>query len=88
MLHVAFVPSLRGLGILSFPIPGTAVPGYRLFRPFGTGLLAKGNYHLVGETYQKVRLSRKQPVSPTHGEVRIESVSSQIVASFRDWPLG
>src|SRR5271156_1166554 len=27
--------SLTGLGILSFPFPGTAVPGYRLFRPYG-----------------------------------------------------
>jgi hypothetical protein len=35
-LHAAFVPSLTGLGILSFPFPGTAVPGYRLLRPFGT----------------------------------------------------
>jgi hypothetical protein len=32
----AFVPSLTGLGILSFPFPGTAVPGYRLFRPRST----------------------------------------------------
>ncbi len=32
------MPSLTGLGILSFPFPsGTAVPGYRLFRPYGTG---------------------------------------------------
>jgi len=31
------MPSLTGLGILSFPSPGTAVPGYRLFRPYGTG---------------------------------------------------
>ena len=31
------MPSLTGLGILSFPIPGTAVPGYRLCRPYGTG---------------------------------------------------
>jgi hypothetical protein len=30
------MPSLTGLGILSFPFPGTAVPGYRLFRPYGT----------------------------------------------------
>jgi hypothetical protein len=30
------VPSLTGLGILSFPFPGTAVPGYRLLRPFAT----------------------------------------------------
>ncbi len=31
------MPSLTGLGIPSFPCPGTAVPGYRLFRPYGTG---------------------------------------------------
>ena len=31
-----------GLGILSFPFPGTAVPGYRLFRPYGTGLAQPG----------------------------------------------
>jgi hypothetical protein len=31
-----FVPSLTGLGNLSFPFPGTPVPGYRLLRPFGT----------------------------------------------------
>ena len=30
------MPSLTGLGI-SLPFPGTAVPGYRLFRPYGTG---------------------------------------------------
>jgi hypothetical protein len=35
--RAAFMPSLTGLGILSFPFPGTAVPGYRLFRPYGTG---------------------------------------------------
>jgi hypothetical protein len=34
--RAAFVPSLTGLGILSFPFPGTPVPGYRLFRPYGT----------------------------------------------------
>jgi hypothetical protein len=34
--HAAFVPSLTGLGILSFPFPGTPVPGSRLLRPFGT----------------------------------------------------
>jgi len=34
--RAAFMPSLTGLGILSFPFPGTAVPGYRLFRPRST----------------------------------------------------
>jgi hypothetical protein len=34
--RLAFIPSLTGLGILSFPFPGTAVPGYRLFRPRST----------------------------------------------------
>ena len=31
------MPSLKGLGIFLF-LPGTAVPGYRLLRPLGTGV--------------------------------------------------
>ena len=30
------MPSLKGLGIICL-LPGTAVPGYSLLRPFGTG---------------------------------------------------
>jgi hypothetical protein len=39
------MPSLTGLGILSFPFPGTAVPGYRLFRPYGTGPASQKEHH-------------------------------------------
>src|SRR5271156_3540510 len=41
------MPSLTGLGILSFPFPGTAVPGYRLFRPYGTGPAPVGDRALL-----------------------------------------
>jgi hypothetical protein len=53
-----FVPSLTGLG-LSLALPGTAVPGYRLFRPFGTGLIGYGEFTPVAGTYQSSAL--RQP---------------------------
>ena len=35
-INAGFVSSLKGLGDVSRPFPRTAVPGYRLSRPFGT----------------------------------------------------
>jgi hypothetical protein len=35
MVEVRFVPSLRD-SPQTFSLPGTHVPGYRLFRPYGT----------------------------------------------------
>jgi len=40
------VPSLKGLGIICL-LPGTAVPGYSLLRPFGTGEMSS-NRHSAG----------------------------------------
>jgi hypothetical protein len=42
MVEVRFVPSLRD-SPQTFSLPGTHVPGYRLFRPYGTASLLASN---------------------------------------------
>src|SRR5271154_4694827 len=73
------MPSLTGLGILSFPFPGTAVPGYRLFRPCGTGPAPVAHRAILPPAY-----CNTNGVSTSIS--RHCRAGLQIVSSLRDWP--
>jgi hypothetical protein len=47
-------------------LPGTAVPGYRLFRPFGTGLLGYERIYTRGRNLSKLRTQASPSAAPRH----------------------
>jgi hypothetical protein len=53
-----------GTHLINLSLPGTDVPGYRLFRPFGTALLPPVN-----------DASKSRPGPPTHPFVRASFAS-------------
>src|SRR5882757_6555816 len=70
------MPSLTGLGIFLYHFPpGTAVPGYRLSRPYGTGP-AYGNTTGVSATKLGARRAIGLPSQRS---------SSSFVSSRRNW---
>ncbi len=89
------MPSLTGLGVFSFPFPGTGVPGYGLFRPYGTGPPAPDTRLqtalFIVDTHPMLDLVKAEPWTglqpehlPAHGQVlRVRLLSADLRIPIR-----
>src|SRR6201986_2319338 len=86
-LPASFVPSLRDSshGIIR---PGTPVPGYRLFRPCGTGFGGGSSFSNLSKAADKDDVANRRALVQTDVYLPIctaPSFPASFVPSLRDW---